>query len=52
MGKVNKAEERAVLMIFNEDGRAIGFVFNNEDRNRIFYKVSPMDDDDIKQLLN
>lgn len=50
--KVNKAEERAVLLLFGEVGQVIGFVHLNDNRDRIFYKVNPMDDDDIKQLFN
>lgn len=51
MSKVNKAEERGVLMLLDNEEQVVGFVYFNKHRDRVFYRVTPMDDEDIKQLF-
>ena len=43
----------AVLEITNEDGDLIGIVHNSmKNRERVFYSVDKMDDDELINLIN
>lgn len=48
----NTAKEEGILTILDSKGDLMGVVYLNQNRDRVFYRVDKMGDDDIISLIN